>query len=201
MFQIELSINRLTFLGGVGGSDCTIYVASEIFSGVMIDHPHPTSGFVSDPNNYRGICVSSCLGKLFCSILNDRIQPYLRNHKPIHKSQIGSDHLFTLKSLIDSHVTYSSRGKVFACFVDLKKAFDIVWHKGLFFKLLDSNIGGNTYNLIKSIYENSTCNIKIDDHQILSFKYEKGVRQGCVESATFQFIYKRTTNSIRRRKS
>ena len=24
----------------------------------------------SDPANYRGICVSSCLGKLFCSILN-----------------------------------------------------------------------------------------------------------------------------------
>ena len=23
----------------------------------------------SDPANYRGICVSSCLGKLFCSIL------------------------------------------------------------------------------------------------------------------------------------
>ena len=121
------------------------------------------SGCVSDPNNYRGIRVSSCLGKLFCYILNDRIQSYLRNHKPIHKSQIGftagcrtSDHLFTLKFLIDSHVTYSSRGKVFACFVDLKKAFDRVWHKGLFFKLLDSNIGGNTYNLIKSMYENST---------------------------------------------
>ena len=27
------------------------------------------SGDKSDPTNYRGICVSSCLGKLFCSIL------------------------------------------------------------------------------------------------------------------------------------
>ena len=28
------------------------------------------AGGRSDPANYRGICVSSCLGKLFCSILN-----------------------------------------------------------------------------------------------------------------------------------
>ena len=36
------------------------------------------SGCVSDPNNYRGICVSSCLGKFFCSILCSyfRVQSY-----------------------------------------------------------------------------------------------------------------------------
>jgi len=27
----------------------------------------------NEPSNYRGICVSSCLGKLFCSILNQRL--------------------------------------------------------------------------------------------------------------------------------
>ena len=32
------------------------------------------SGDKGDPTNYRGICVSSCLGKLFCSIL--RLQLY-----------------------------------------------------------------------------------------------------------------------------
>ena len=31
------------------------------------------SGDRSDPPNYRGICVSSCLGKLLCSILNQRL--------------------------------------------------------------------------------------------------------------------------------
>ena len=31
------------------------------------------SGGRNDPSNYRGICVSSCLGKLFCSILNQRL--------------------------------------------------------------------------------------------------------------------------------
>ena len=31
------------------------------------------SGTKSDPSNYRGICISSCLGKLFCSILSQRL--------------------------------------------------------------------------------------------------------------------------------
>ena len=34
------------------------------------------SGNRSDPSNYRGICVSSCLGKLFCCILNTRLSIY-----------------------------------------------------------------------------------------------------------------------------
>ena len=36
------------------------------------------SGDKFDPNNYRGICVSSCLGKLFCSILNTRLISFLQ---------------------------------------------------------------------------------------------------------------------------
>ena len=34
------------------------------------------SGNKDDPSNYRGICISSCLGKLFCSILNTRLLKY-----------------------------------------------------------------------------------------------------------------------------
>lgn len=38
------------------------------------------SGGRSDPSNYRGICVSSCLGKLFCSILNQRLLEYVASN-------------------------------------------------------------------------------------------------------------------------
>ena len=92
------------------------------------------SGSKTDPGNYRGICVTSCVGKVFlCSLLNNRITKHLQTKSPIHKSQIGfqagsrtSDHIFTLKTLIDTHVKARSRGKVFACFVDFRKAFDSI---------------------------------------------------------------------------
>ena len=57
-----------------------------------------------DPNYYRSICVSSCLGKLFCTILNDRILNYTTENDIIHPSEIGflpgnriADHIFTLR--------------------------------------------------------------------------------------------------------
>ena len=39
-----------------------------------------------DPNNYRGICVLSCMGKLFISILNARLMNFAK------KKQINSPH-------------------------------------------------------------------------------------------------------------
>ena len=72
--------------------------------------------------------------------------------------------------------------KIYACLVDFKKAFDSVWHDGLLFKLLQINVGGCFYNLIKSLYSNSSCSIKIGNSQSRSFQYARGVRQGCILS-------------------
>ena len=65
-----------------------------------------------------------------------------------------ADHVFTLRTLIDKYVHYHKE-KAYAWFVDFRKAFDSVWHEGLFYKLLKTNIGGNLYNLMKSLYCNS----------------------------------------------
>ena len=137
------------------------------------------SGDKSDPKNYRGICVSSCLGKLFCPILNRRLCLYFEENKILHNSQIGflpenrtADHVFTLRTLIDKYVHYHKE-KVYACFVDFRKAFDSVWHEGLFYKLLKTNIGGNLYNLMKSLYCNSTCSIKIGENKTQPFSYSE----------------------------
>ena len=68
------------------------------------------SGVRNDPTNYRGICVSSCLGKLFCSILNQRLTEHINSLNILHNSQIGflpnnrtADHVLTLRTLIDKY--------------------------------------------------------------------------------------------------
>ncbi len=111
-----------------------------------------------DPNNYRGISVSSNLGKLFCSIINARLLDFIITHNVLSRSQIGflpnyrtSDHIYTLHTLIEKHVN-QDKGKIYACFIDFKKAFDSIWHQGLFYKIIESGIGGKTYDLIKSMY-------------------------------------------------
>ena len=153
------------------------------------------SGGRSDPSNYRGICVSSCLGKLFCSILNQRLLEYVTTNHILHKSQIGfmpnnrtADHVFTLRTLINKYV-HNHNGKIYACFVDFRKAFDSVWHNGLLNKLLQINLGGSFYNLIKSLYSKSSCSIKIDQYQTRPFRYTRGVRQGCILSPLLFNLY------------
>ena len=106
------------------------------------------AGSKSDPNNYRGICVTSCLGKLFSSLLNTRLSNYFHENNVLHHSQIGflkgyrtTDHIFSLRTLIDKYVINENKGKLFCCFIDFQKAFDSVWHEGLLLKLIHNKIG------------------------------------------------------------
>jgi len=85
-----------------------------------------------NPSNYRGISISSNLGKLFNKIIYNRLLKFMNNKNLISKNQIGfkekcrtSDHIFTLKSIIDHYKKKNQ--KVFAAFIDLRKAFDMVW--------------------------------------------------------------------------
>ncbi len=149
-----------------------------------------------DPNNYRGITVSSNLGKLFCSIINDRLVQFIQEHKLLDNCQIGfmpkqrtSDHIYTLHTLIQKHVQQKKQGKIFGCFIDFQKAFDSVWRNGLFLKLIESGIGGRTYDIIKDIYNGNKCCVKINDKRTDYFSQTKGVRQGCSLSPTLFNIY------------
>ena len=73
--------------------------------------------------------------------------------------------------------------------MDFKKAFDSIWHEGLFFKLLENKIDGQFYSLIKSLYSNSKCAIKQNNIRTDFFTYSKGVRQGCILSPLLFNIY------------
>ena len=83
------------------------------------------------------------------------IDLFSKTNNIIDRSQIGfqkghrpTDHIFTLKTLINKHVYNTPKGKLYACFVDFKKAYDSVWHKGLFTKLASLNVTESFLNLI-----------------------------------------------------
>ena len=79
----------------------------------------------SDPNNYRGICLSSILLKLITSLISQRLTNKAEKLNLISKNQIGfrkksrtADHLLTLKKLSKKYVTTEHK-KLFMCFIDL----------------------------------------------------------------------------------
>ena len=58
----------------------------------------------NNPDNYRGITILSCLGKLFTSVLNNRINSFLEEAGLLAEEQAGFrkgystvDHIFSLK--------------------------------------------------------------------------------------------------------
>ena len=138
-----------------------------------------------DPNNYRGICIMNTLLKILCTLLNNRLIAHCSKHNLINKEQIGfqqnnrtSDHILTLKSIVNKYVTDQKGKKLYTCFIDFQKAFDSIWHEGLFRKLENKNINGSFLNLIKNIYSQTQCAVKINKNTTNFFNYEKGVQQG-----------------------
>ena len=65
----------------------------------------------SNVDNYRGITIMSCLGKLFTSIINIRLIKFVENLNLIGFEQAGfrkgfstTDHIFTLKCLLNLYI-------------------------------------------------------------------------------------------------
>ena len=142
------------------------------------------SGEIKDPNNYRGITVTSAVGKVFNSILNNRLDSFLRKNKIINDCQIGftkkartSDHMFILKCICDKYCN-TKDGRVYACFVDFQKAFDTVIHTGMKLKLLDIGVGTRFYNTIKQMYNTSQSCIKTSNGITDFIPVRLGVKQG-----------------------
>jgi hypothetical protein len=141
-------------------------------------------GCVDETNNYRGITITSCLGKLFNSIMNCRLDSFTKENRLGCKEQIAyekgartTDHIFVLQTLTQKYL--SENKKIFACFVDMKKAFDSVLHNAILYKLFKANINGNFFKIIETMYEKTRLSVKVSSSdRTESFPCGAGIRQG-----------------------
>ena len=124
------------------------------------------SGDPGDCNNYRGLSVTSCLGKLFNKLLTTRLNNYLESEKLLSHFQAGfrkgyriTDNIFILKTLMNKYL-FKEKKELFVCFVDFLKAFDTVWRPALLLKILKKGIGGNFFNIIKHMYSTTKCAVR-----------------------------------------
>ena len=74
-------------------------------------------------------------------------------------------------------------------FLDLSKAFDRVWHCGLFHKLKSNAIGGNLFKLIKSFLNNRCQRLVLNGQSLVWKSVTAGTPQVSVLGPLFFLIY------------
>ena len=87
---------------------------------------YKNKGADTDPDNYRGITLLSCVGKLFTALLNQRLTDYMDAVGGLGDEQAGfrhgystMDHVFTLYSIL--HVYMDRDKRIYCAFIDYKK--------------------------------------------------------------------------------
>ena len=156
--------------------------------------PLHKKGSKSDVENYRGITLLSCLGKLFTRILNNRLTDWSEKYFVLVEAQEGFrsnmstvDDIFVLHCLL-THVL-NQGNQLYCAFVDFTKAFDYVVRDNLWYKMIKLGIRGRILNIIKSMYAVVKSKVKYDNKLGNEFFCSLGVRQGeCLSPLLFSLF-------------
>jgi hypothetical protein len=113
----------------------------------------------------------------------------------LSETQIGfekncrtSDHIFVLKCIIEQ--AKANKKPIYACFVDLKKAFDTVCRAGLFYKMLVVHkISPKFIRVLHNMYGKLQGIVKVNGQISKPFNINVGLRQGCNISPHLFNIY------------
>ena len=141
------------------------------------------------PENYRKISITPALGKIFDSILSNRLQyakecllvddPFQNGFKA---KTSAVDNIFMLNGIIQK--CKLNRRPLYACFVDFKSAFDFVNRSALLSKLYSNGVQGKFLQTLKSMFQNARSKVKWGGKIGELFENAYGVLQGGVLSPT-----------------
>jgi hypothetical protein len=135
-------------------------------------------------DNYRGICLTSCLGKVFNSILASHILKYNEENHIISNHYAGiwpsfrtTEQMQVPNTLINKYIR-SKKKKIYASFIDFRKAFDTVDRNILLSRLAEKGIDGKLFKLCSLFTRSTTYKIKTGDGYTDEILGSIGIKQG-----------------------
>ena len=144
--------------------------------------------------SYRPISLISSIMKLFERVIEQRLRSHLEHIGFINKYQSGfrrakstDDHLFRLsQSIMESF----NRGEhVVAAFLDVKKAFDNVWHNGLRYKIFQLDLPTKMTRWLSDFLVGRLIQVNVNNFFSNQINPKAGVPQGSVLSPLLFLIY------------
>ena len=159
-------------------------------------------GESNDPNNFRGLAIGSSFAKLFSFILLKRLTNFIDCNKILSPKQIGfikgngtSDHIFLLQTIIEK-VVKRGKKKLYAIFIDFKKAYDTVNRDILMKRLRSLGIDGLFLSNIFSMYKKTEYCVKLKNGHTRAINSNLGLKQGCPLSPMLFNLYIDDINDI-----
>lgn len=169
------------------------------FVNTCIDHSYLPEGFMktivvpivknrtgdhSNLSNYRPISLATIISKITERLINKHLG---EDNLPMHCAQFGFRKnlstdlaIFALKTVVNRYL--SRETPIYACFLDLSKAFDSIKYDILWAKLRDTKVPLKVTNLLEFWYDNQSNYVKWGNALSEHYKLECGVRQGGVTS-------------------
>ena len=135
--------------------------------------------------NYRPVSLLSIMAKVFEKIVFKYLYNYFRTHFLISIWQSGflpgSSTITQLTELYDQFCKAVNSGKeIRVVFLDISKAFDRVWHKGLLLKLKSCGITGRLLDWLKDYLTDRQQRVIVNGEYSEWGKINAGVPQGSV---------------------
>ncbi|GFX77465.1 probable RNA-directed DNA polymerase from transposon X-element [Trichonephila clavipes] len=144
--------------------------------------------------NYRPISLLSCLGKIYEKIILTRIIDHCDRNSIIPDFQHGfrketsTQHqlLRVTNKIING---FNTKSYTVGIFLDVKKAFDRMWHDGLIYKMIKLKFPTYLVKIIYNYLDNRTFNVKINSTSSSIRNIAAGTPQGSILSPALYNIF------------
>jgi len=147
--------------------------------------PLPKKGNLKQCQNYRTISLISHPSKVMLRIILNRLKG--KAEEVLSEEQAGFragrstvEQILNCHILIEKHL--EQQRELYHNFIDFKKAFDRVWHDGLWHVMRDFNVEEGLVQVIQSLYEDASSSVLLNNIIGQPFRTTVGVRQGCLLS-------------------
>ena len=147
--------------------------------------PIHKKGDRTDPNNYRPVSLTSQVCKVMESIIRDRIVEHLERLNLLNNAQHGFRNgrscLTNLLTTLEQWTEIIDEGDCLdIAYLDFRKAFDLVSHEHLLYKMSKYGIDGKILNWVKDFLKNRTQKVVIRGTSSTTREVTSGVPQGSV---------------------